>query len=588
MNNPYDLINTNSFNSQDSSNNNSFRTLNDDERSNYDQSSRGGQKFMCTGNSRDNYINNNVNDKRPEILKLRDKIKQNDRINLFDKASAQNKRYQKSIESTVSFYSGDRDINRFIKPNNYIIALPRVFTNIESIELISAELPNAIQPVNINNNKISWKYMTLSDFSIQFNQDIEDYSIENFASSTISYDTELTPGYYSVNTLKTELQRSMNAVESVEGFSQGFNIDIDVDTHAVTMISRKQALKLSSISIDYNTSDLIITPVVNSSIDITWQNASIMLTDFPDIGGISNKKINNVEHKLTTFLENNTNSIKIELETKASMTDSFTNLESTDIRMGKSLFFILSDLSIEAASTTSQTGVINSILSILGFPLSKSGIVVISEDLPCRPIHKNTDYIFEEYEIVITNTDNDISTRNRDIHTLNIQQTDSTTYIFRSELFLFLRLALPGTSDVLIGDNMLTSETNSGTIEHENIFYIDPFQSTLDEEDKFLTKDTNDIFGKIILDPIPGNISSHTNNMIYSKKIYYNIPLRNLESIKIQFISPGGRIVDLKNDHGFTLKIIERQDVLEDSLMDSQSGDTITSGININKIKIKN
>ena len=71
-------------------------------------------------------------------------------------------KYIKAVRTIISIYSKDRNKEKSLVPNNYLINLGKEFINIYKIKLIDLNIPNTIPPVNEGNNIISWIYPTLN------------------------------------------------------------------------------------------------------------------------------------------------------------------------------------------------------------------------------------------------------------------------------------------------------------------------------------------------------------------------------------------------------------------------------------------
>jgi hypothetical protein len=86
----------------------------------------------------------------------------------------------------------------------------------------------------------------------------------------------------------------------------------------------------------------------------------------------------------------------------------------------------------------------------------------------------------------------------------------------------------------------------------------------------------NNFFAKIIFsDRDPGDISIIS---VGGKKIFYNAPLVSLSDLSIQFLLANGKIMNLFQNHSFTLEIVELREVLNDTLIDSRTGNIIDIG----------
>lgn len=494
-------------------------------------------------------------------------------------------RYQKYFTTSVTIDSRDRDSNKYPKPNKYQVFLNKEFENIEKIELISTEIPNTIEPVNISNNKIKWENISYDDYISRYyplaNTSVTDaYNQNNFVTTTTSYEVNIPTGYYNTDNLNIELISSMNEIPDEFNKPHCFYLDININTHLVTLIQRSEEVIINNMSMTKDSSLLTIeVENINNIDNSTWLNTDVILTDCIKIGGIPSKYINLKEFEVTSVT---TNTIIVDILTNANITQTIQNLNTTKIRVGRVIHFSLPQLSFSESDNTNADGTVNSILKVLGFPVPSGQYVVIGTKIPSRAIHLNEEYILERYIKAVSGIDNDLTDLTDSLHTLNIQNIGNNEYIFRSEPYLFMRLIIPGNDKTNLGDNILTSISNSGAIEKKNIYYNNPFQSLIDNEKQLLVKDVSNIFSKIQLSSIPGNIS--LNSQIHSEKIYYDTPLRKLNNIIIELLDSQGKIIDLKSDHSFTIKITEKIDVLKNSLMNSRTGDTVTSGINLTSL----
>ena len=101
----------------------------------------------------------------------------------------------------------------------------------------------------------------------------------------------------------------------------------------------------------------------------------------------------------------------------------------------------------------------------------------------------------------------------------------------------------------------------------------------LSENEKYHTEyidvnNKNNLFAKINLGKYLEDICS----VKTTSKIYYDKPLNNLSKIKIQIIDYYGNIVNIKNDHNFTLDITEIKNILRDTLLDTNTNEVVITG----------
>ena len=76
---------------------------------------------------------------------------------------------------------------------------------------------------------------------------------------------------------------------------------------------------------------------------------------------------------------------------------------------------------------------------------------------------------------------------------------------------------------------------------------------------------------------IPQN-SYNTRNYDY-EFTFYDKPLESVNEINIEFVSPDGKLINLRQDHHITLEIMEFRDVLKETLFDTKHGEVVTTGI---------
>jgi hypothetical protein len=551
---------------------------------NYDDLINTNTFISGTDNVHDiNYVEN-FKRYNKNVSKYRNKsldTKNDDRLeDVIDEQKVDNShtRYTKHIISGISIDSRDRDIGRYLKPNKYEIFLDKEYENIVKIQLKSINMPNAIQPVNIQNNRLKWKCREYLDFIADFQLPLANYKEGNFESATTTYNCTIPPGYYSTEGIALRIRERMNETPSIDNTPQFFYIDIDTDEHITTMISRYEEIKIESMRIIKGDSYLAITPLdPDGIIDANWTGLSVVVTDLPEIGGIPKTLINAKEFNNNVIFANG--ELTIDLGIFAPYSETIENMSSTKARVGRSRFFALRHLGVGNDDDTTTDGVINTVLGILGFPVPKGNITVVSEKLPARPVHRNTDYLIEDYIRLATVAGTDITFFNTSVHVLDIELGGDGKYYFRSEPYIFLRMTIPKGKTGEIGGNIVPSLSNSGSVERRNLYYDNPFQATLQNETNRILKDIGNIFAKIYLNPIPGNMLYNT--FTESIKIFYNTPLRRFGSMIVEFVDSKGKLLDLRNEHSFVISITEEIDILENSLVNSRIGDKSTAGIYI-------
>ena len=154
-------------------------------------------------------------------------------------------RYKKEKITKVSINSKNRNIAKYLFPNNYSIDLTRVFNNIKKFVINDIILPNCNQSVTKFNNNLSWQYITeitlVSQNIDAFIIPVPDerrrilysslpYSciknINNIYDQSLYVENDLVdqcnivPGYYSVDKLISSIRIATSSVlhQSTNGF----------------------------------------------------------------------------------------------------------------------------------------------------------------------------------------------------------------------------------------------------------------------------------------------------------------------------------------------------------------------------------
>jgi hypothetical protein len=123
--------------------------------------------------------------------------------------------------------------------------------------------------------------------------------------------------------------------------------------------------------------------------------------------------------------------------------------------------------------------------------------------------------------------------------------------------YIFMRIGTIAKPFDIISDNL--TNAGGGTINR-----------------KLSSTDNQSYFAKIIFsDRDPGDICIDS---IAGRKTFYNSPLVSLSDLSVQFLGANGEIMLLNQNHSFTLEIIELREVLNDTLMDSRTGNIIEIG----------
>lgn len=129
-----------------------------------------------------------------------------------------------------------RDIGKFVfkfpTPDHYIIKLPRTFTNVKSVRLLSSEVPNTLTPISFLNNIIS---LDIRDEETGFSIPI---NTEATGSPFPFFFFQLTPGNYTLKELIAHMEFKLNTEvkqKSVERFSNLFKVAVNENTGLITI-----------------------------------------------------------------------------------------------------------------------------------------------------------------------------------------------------------------------------------------------------------------------------------------------------------------------------------------------------------------
>jgi hypothetical protein len=117
---------------------------------------------------------------------------------------------------------------KYREPDSYIIRLPRIFTNVKSISLVEAEIPNTLYPIN--------KYNSLVTIDIVDNVTGRSVLLKNDASYYPYFVIQLRIGAYTLDEVVTHLQNRVNEVINdltVDEFDNLFTISLDKNSGEV-------------------------------------------------------------------------------------------------------------------------------------------------------------------------------------------------------------------------------------------------------------------------------------------------------------------------------------------------------------------
>jgi hypothetical protein len=107
-------------------------------------------------------------------------------------------RYKKEIITKVNIDSRNRDLKKFIYPNDFTLEFPKVFNNVKKFIINDIIFPNILQSISNVNNNLTWQYP--SDF-VLVNENIDKYIIPVPDNNRQVFYSKLPNSVYSYNTV---------------------------------------------------------------------------------------------------------------------------------------------------------------------------------------------------------------------------------------------------------------------------------------------------------------------------------------------------------------------------------------------------
>jgi hypothetical protein len=104
----------------------------------------------------------------------------------------------------------------------------------------------------------------------------------------------------------------------------------------------------------------------------------------------------------------------------------------------------------------------------------------------------------------------------------------------------------------------------------------DPQTSSSASTFQKLTKNIDNIFAKIKLSTVPGSCT--VDNVMQNEVIFYDGSLTNMDELFIQLVDFEGKILELTQEHNFTLMIVEKIEILKETNINTRTGFINTMG----------
>jgi len=143
-------------------------------------------------------------------------------------------------------------------------------------------------------------------------------------------------------------------------------------------------------------------------------------------------------------------------------------------------------------------------------------------------------------------------------------------YVLRSEPYVLMKLIVPGYTTDETGGNMVKTKSLNVQDSNSNIgYFIEPVRD-------FNDRSVRNLFAKIRLNDTQPNRSLFFSTSILK---FYDRPLRQLSEFTVQLVDRHGQLANIRTDWNFTLEIIELQDQLSETNIDTRNGSHSLTGI---------
>jgi len=462
-------------------------------------------------------------------------------------------RYRKKIVSYVNIDSRYRDTAKYPNAGDYELFLNKEFRNIQSIKLASVEFREAPTPINESNNIFKWttNYIGLegidTDTRVDYEIDIPKsfYILSNFV--------QIFEGV--VNTIRHQVPES-----KVNNTFPKFRITIGAFNRSVILIQRLECLKVKSVETTKGSNVITLNILTEETKEEDrpfrpdLEEVPIILTGIfnfrQDIGGIP-----------VIFLE----SIPFFPENSSlAFNNNIYKYDGFDL-INKCFSYnlcVFDEFDNPVNATTSSIIELEE-TKLPVFPSGHPVEVTVGRALKfkvnakCGSFGKFLGLLTANQEVFI-HTNINLETGDV-VNKIPWKMNESGDLLLSSDEYILMRLDSACKEKGTISDNLINGK---GCFENTAIK---------------LKKKINCYFAKIIFSTeLPGDV---TITSAGGNKNFYEAPLVSLTDLIIQFYTPAGNLMKLNQEHSFTLEIIELQEVLKDTLIDSRTGNFADVGI---------
>jgi hypothetical protein len=232
-----------------------------------------------------------------------------------------------------------------------------------------------------------------------------------------------------------------------------------------------------------------------------------------------------------------------------------------------------------------------SVLHILGWPISNqtNNLYSIGTTLGFRFVHTNIQYYLATQsqvnrESINYNFDN---STNPQIN-LNLISFGGE-YFFVSNSYIFMKIQF-NTNDTITSQEPIVNAISAIKLQYNQVYNSDSiFQIPLGFDYNYLNSkqsieviqiDQSNIFAKILVSNIAGNIDTVTSNIINNNSfsINYFHCLDNISSVSVSLYDTNLKLLDIRNDFSFTLNFTEMREVLKETSVNSKTNQVHTEG----------
>lgn len=478
-------------------------------------------------------------------------------------------RYRKNIISYVNIDSRNRDQKKYPNPAHYTINLGKQFRNIESIRLESMEFREQPTPINDSNNQFVWE----TDYTGL--EDVEDGTTQRYSVKIPSAFYTLGNFVQVVEIVSGTVQHVVPSSVDVNNKFPNFTLIIDPFNRLIRFVQRLENLIVNSLQTDANTN--VIT------IRIRNDGAAPANTDcnVDDSGYPFRPARDDVPILLTglNLFSTTFGNIPVSLiETTPFFPDDGKSPTSNVYRCPSPTYDTVTDEFIyelvlfngngspAIASVASVTSLTSTVL-----PRTSAGqpekvligrslrFTVVTED----GVAENSTGTFGDYLGLTTANQNVYVNTNFDSKDEIVKnripwKIEGTGLLaLAGPDYLFMRLETPSKPLGSISDNLSNAKSVQNTVTNNDNFY----------------------YSKIIFSSVlPGDITSDARA---SNKFFYNAPFVSVDSFTVSFINQKGQVLNLLQNHSFTLEITELQEILRDTLIDSRTGNVADIGAGV-------